>query len=296
MENKSISTKTLTTILVIVSILLLIILFLYFSQRRESKEIIAQLEQYSGIITVKKDSLENELKSIIIKYDSLKIDNDSIDEQLTNQQDKIKQLLGLRVSDTEKIRKYEKELGTIREVLRSYIVQIDSLNTRNQLLTAENKQLKTKTDEVSTKNVKLEQEKEELTSIKDVAKSLVAANIETVPMNKRNKEQEKVSKVEKIRIDFIVRRNTLSDPGQKMIYLRLIRPDRVVLGSPEAGTFSVLDDGELPYSARREIIYENKDLPVSIYWDDNGDLLAGTYKVELYSEEKQIGESEFTLK
>lgn len=295
MENKNISTKTLTIILAIVSVVLLVMLFLYFSQRKESKEIIAQLEQYSGIITVKKDSLENELKSIIVKYDSLKIDNDSIDEQLTNQQEKIKQLLSLRVSDTEKIRKYEKELGTIREVLRSYIVQIDSLNTRNQLLTAENKQLKTKTDEVTTKNVKLEQEKEELTSIKDVAKTLVAANIEAIPMNKRSKEQEKVSKVEKIRVDFMVRKNALSDPGQKMIYLRLIRPDRVTLGSPEAGTFSTGEE-QLPYSARREIIYENKDLPVSIFWDDNGDLLSGNYKVELYSEGKQIGESEFTLK
>ncbi len=295
MKNINLSTKTLTIILAAVSIVLLVFLILYFSQRKESKEIIAQLEQYSEIITVKKDSLENELKTIIVKYDSLKIDNDSIDEQLTNQQDKIKQLLNLRVSDTEKIKKYERELGTIREVLRSYIVQIDSLNTRNQLLSAENKQLKTKTEEVTTKNVKLEQEKEELTGIKDVAKTLVAANIEAIPMNKRNKEQEKVSKVEKIRIDFVVRKNTLSDPGQKMIYLRLIRPDRVVMGSPEAGIFSVGND-ELPYSARREIIYENKDLPVSIFWDDNGDLLAGNYKVELYSEGKSIGETEFTLK
>ncbi len=295
MDNTNNSTKTLKIILAIVSVALIALLILYFTQRKESKEIIAQLEQYSGNITVKKDSLENELKSIIIQYDSLKTDNDSIDQQLTDQQDKIKRLLSLRVNDTEKIRKYEKELGTIREVLRSYIVQIDSLNTRNQLLTAENIQLKTKSDEVVTKNVQLQQEKEELTTIKDVAKTLVTANIEAIPMNKRGKEEERVSRVEKIRVDFLVRKNTLADPGQKVIYLRIVRPDRIVLGSPESGTFTVGEE-QLPYSARREIIYENNDLPVSIYWDDNGDLLAGTYNVELFSEGKKIGESEFTLK
>jgi hypothetical protein len=294
-ENKIKNTKYLTVLMAVVSVALVVILILYISQRKESKEIIAQLEEYSGIITVKKDSLENELKSIIVQYDSLKSDNDTINEKLNEQQANIKRLLSLRVSDSEKIRKYEKELGTIREVLRSYIVQIDSLNTRNQVLMAENKQLKTRTDNVETENIQLLKEKEELSTIKIEAKSLVAANIETFPLNKRSKEQEKVDKIEKIRVDFMVRKNTLADQGPKMIFLRLVRPDNVVLGSPESGTI-MQGEEELPYTAKREIIYENKDLPVSIFWDDNGDLISGNYLLELYAEGKLIGESEFSLK
>lgn len=295
MDTSNRTARTLLIILITLSVALVIVSVIFFVQKKKSNEMINKLQEYSDIVTEKKDSLESELNNIIVRYDSLMTDNDSLNEALTEQQDKIKRLLSLRVNDAEKIRKYEKELGTIRQVLRSYIVQIDSLNTRNQILTAENKQLRNKSIETQNRNKQLQQEKEELTNIKTEAKTLIAANIEVVPLNKRSKEKDKADKVEKIRVDFTLRKNTVADPGSKVIYLRLIRPDGVVLGSSDSGVIEYQNE-EIPYSASREVIYENEDLPVSIYWDNNGDLIPGTYKAELYAEGNLIGQTEFSMK
>lgn len=277
------------------SLALIVVLFLYFDQRNESRAVIAQLQQYSGIMEVKKDSLENELNGIIAQYDALKSDNDTLNLQLTMQQEKIKKLLAMRISDSEKIKRYEKELLTIRDVLKSYIVQIDSLNTKNQILLVENKDLRNVGAKLENKNKKLEQEKEELTTIKLEAKTLIAAGISVVALNKRSKEQEKVDKVTKIRVDFTLRKNTVADAGTRIVYLRLIRPDGVVLGSKDASVFE-FENTQLPFSASREVIYEKNDLPVSIFWDNNGDLLKGVSGCELYCDGKLIGKTEFTLK
>ena len=295
MENKKNSPSLLIAGLAIMSVALIVVLFLYFDQRKESREVIAQLQQYSGMMEVKKDSLETELNGIIVQYDALKSDNDTLNKQLTLQQEKIKKLLSMRISDSDKIKRYEKELLTIRDVLKSYIVQIDSLNTKNQILLVENKDLKNVGAKLETKNKKLEQEKEELTSIKLEAKTLIAAGITPVALNKRSKEQDKVDKVTKIRVDFTLRKNTVADAGTRIIYLRLIRPDAVVLGTKETGVLEY-EGTQLPYSASREVNYEKNDLPVSIFWDNNGDLIKGNNICELYCDGKLIGRTEFTLR
>ncbi len=295
MEKKNTSLSYLVTLLVVLAIALIVIGYLFYTQKKESEMVIAKLEEYSGLIEAQKDTLETELKGIIVQYDSLMTENDTMNLKLEMQQYKIEGLLKLRLSDAQKIRKYEKELGTIRGVLRSYIVQIDSLNTRNKELTVENISLRTQSARVININRQLAEDKEELISITKEAKILVAANITGVGLNKRSKEQDRFSKVVKIRIDFILRKNSVSEPGAKMIYLRLIRPDNLVLSPPEPGV--VLVNGEeIPYSANREVTYENNDVPVSIYWDNNGDLVGGNYIIELYEDGKMIGESEFALK
>jgi FtsZ-binding cell division protein ZapB len=295
MENKKNSLSLLMAGFAIMTVALIVVLFLYFDQRNESRAVIAQLQEYSGMMEIKKDSLEKELNGIIVQYDALKSDNDTINRQLTLQQEKIKKLLSMRISDTEKIKRYEKELLTIRDVLKSYIVQIDSLNTRNQVLLVENKDLKNVHVKLESKNKQLELEKEELTSIKVEAKTLIAAGITPVSLNKRSKEQDRVDKVTKIRVDFTLRQNTVADAGAKVIFLRLIRPDSLVLGSKDAGVFDY-ENTQIPFSASREVNYEKNDLPVSIFWDNNGDLVKGNYICELYCERKLIGRTEFALR
>lgn len=296
MENTKNSVSFMKSLLYVMGIAILVLAFLFFKMRKENKETIRKLQEYSSFVEAKKDSLETELKGIIIQYDSLRTTNDTLNFKLELQQDRIKKLLALRISDAEKIKKYEKELVTIREVLRSYIVQIDSLNTKNQLLLVENKELQNQSRRLETENKQLSVEKEELITIKEEAKTLIASGIVVVPLNKRNKESEKVDKTEKIRTDFTLRKNTVADAGAKIIYVRLIRPDGVVLGSPKTGGVIEYQSQQIPFSASREVNYEKNDLPVSIYWDNNGDLIKGNYKCELYCENKIIGTGNFILK
>lgn len=277
------------------AIALMVVAYLFYTQKKESESVISKLEEYSGLIESQKDSLETELKGIIVQYDSLMTENDTMNLKLAMQQDKIERLLKLRLSDTQKIRAYEKELGTIRGVLRSYIVQIDSLHTLNKELLVENVELRTKSAKVENINKQLAEDKEELITITNEAKTLVASDIIGVGLNKRSNDTNRFKQVEKVRVDFVLRKNSVSKPGPKMIYLRLIRPDNLVLSSPDPGVLS-LNGEEIPFSANREVIYENNDVPVSIFWDNNGDLVGGNYVIELYEDGKLIGSSEFALK
>ncbi len=124
-------------------------------------------------------------------------------------------------------------METLRTVLRSYIVQIDSLNMKNQELMAENKQLKNVERRLTTEKEQLEKDKDQLEEIKDMATTLQASDINLVLLNKSDKKIRKIRTTAKVRIDFILRANNVAVTGDKTIYLRILRPDQVVLGSPE---------------------------------------------------------------
>ncbi len=246
-------------------------------------------------VETEKQRLENELNGLIVEYDSLKSQNDSLAGQLTAEQDKIRQLLRRQASSTTKIKMYERELGTLRKVMRSYIVQIDSLNQRNQELTAENIMVQEKLTKVSSDLEEVSRQHEILSSTVKIAQKLNAKNVVAEGLNKNSKETSKIKKIVKIRVCCTIRENNVAEPGNKTIYLQIIRPDDVVLSSPEAGMFEY--NGEsLVYSAKRDLEYANEDIEMCIYWDATEELIAGTYFVSLYAEGYEIGTATFMLK
>lgn len=259
-----------------------------YQQLRESKQMNVMLED-------DKKKLEGELNNMIVEYDSLKTQNDTINLKLEAEQDKIRKLLRVQAANYEKIRMYKNELQTLRQVMRSYIVQIDSLNTKNQELTAENIQVRSKLNEVQKNNQELSKQREELTSKVNLASTLIAKNIEADPLNKNSKAKDKISKITKIRVCFTIRENAVSKPGTKDVYLRLVRPDNVVLTSSADNLFEA-NGQQLVYSAVRQLEYENKDIDMCIFWDKDQDLIPGTYQAILYAEGSEIGNTTFALK
>lgn len=286
--------KPSVALIVLVIILAVAVIVLGYKYYQESKQLGSTTEEKAILEDVKSD-LEKQLRDMIVEYDSLKTTNDSVNSLLVNEQDKIKKLLRMQASDAEKIRKYKDELETLRKVMRSYIVQIDSLNTRNRQLTEENIEVKEMLSSAETKNVELSKEKDLLNTQVQLAKVLSAKNITAEPQNSKSKANTKVSKVAKIKVCFTVRENAVAQPGPKEIYLRIIRPDEVVLPAAGGETFAFNGD-QIPCSAKRELEYENKDIDMCIFWDKNADLIAGTYTVILYADGYEIGSSTFTLK
>jgi hypothetical protein len=254
----------------------------------------AELEQNKIYFAMERDSLERELHNIYLSYDSLDTDNERIRAELNIQQEKINRLISIQANDAYKIKMYKREMETLRSVLRSYIVQIDSLNSRNQVLMAENVQLKQTERKLITEKQKLETDKAALEEIKNLASSLQVSNIFVEPINEKNRPRRRINSINKIRTDFIMRANSVASSGEKTIYLRLVRPDGIALGSAEMEVVSVNDE-DLPVSASRTVNYENVDLPVSIFWTNNGELVPGEYLVEIYCEGKLMGNDVFTL-
>ncbi len=286
--------KPSSALVVLVIILSLAVIFLGYKYFTKSSQL-GQTSEEKAILEDVKSDLEKQLRDMIVEYDSLKTNNDSVNGLLSTQQDKIKNLLRMNASDAEKIRKFQGELETLRKVMRSYIVQIDSLNTRNRELTAENIQVKDQLTTVETKNVELSKEKDMLNTQVQLAKVLSAKNISVIPMNKSDRENTKINKVAKVKVCFTVRENSVAEAGTKDVYLRIIRPDEVVLPSGNGETFE-FNGEQVIFSAKRQLEYDNKDIDMCIFWDKNADLIAGTYTVVLYAGNYEIGSATFTLK
>ena len=92
-------------------------------------------------LTIEKEELTEQMVALQNDYATLSSDYDDINLQLDSSRLEVQMLIE-KITKTEatnrsKIRQYEKELGTLRSIMRNYIVQIDSLNTLNKQLTAD---------------------------------------------------------------------------------------------------------------------------------------------------------------
>ena len=283
----------LVLIIVIAALAVLIIVMGYFLY--DFSKDLKKTEEANMLLKEQKVELESKLNSLIVEYDSLMTENDSINILLSAEQEKIRRLLKYRASDATKIKMYTKELETLRAVMRSYIVQIDSLNMRNLELTAENIEVRTRLREVETDRDALTERTELLSSQVQLASVLTAKNVVVYPLNKKSKVKDKVSKVEKVKVCFTVRENNVASAGTKDVYMRIIRPDDVVLTSEEGDLFEYNGD-MIAYSAVRQLEYENKDIDMCIFWDKAETLIPGVYTVILYAEGYEIGYATFALK
>ncbi|RKE00263.1 hypothetical protein [Marinifilum flexuosum] len=291
MENEK-KDKIYKGVLIGLGIVLVVIAVMYYSEHRENK-------RYIGEITAEKLSLQSELELLSADYDSLQTSNDTLNVQLKMEQEKISELLErmriFRNNSYAEINKYKRELGTLKEVLRDYIVQIDSLNTRNQLLTAENVRVKKQINWVKERNQKLEESTENMKEVISKAATLDVAGLTCYPINKKGKTVKKISKTVKLKTSFTLRKNITASTGAKEIFVRLTRPDEVVLGNPQNLLFD-FENTKLVYSAKREIDYEGDELEVAIFWDNDGSLISGEYKVDVFAEGNHIGNAKFLLK
>ena len=293
-ENKS-NTGVLYGVLGLLVVILAVAVYMLLDTRKNLNITSADLAEKTEFFRMEKDSLEGELRNIYFRYDTLETNNVELQADMLMQQEKIEKLITIQKDDAYKIRMYRKEMETLRTVLRSYIVQIDSLNLQNQELLAENKQLKNTSRRLSSEKEQLEKDKTQLEEIKNLATSLQVSNMNLVLLTKRDKETKRVRTCTKVRVDFIIRANKVAPVGEKAIFLRIIRPDEVVLGSPELEMI-VLGEEQIPASSSRIITYENTDLPVSIFWANDGEIVPGEHLVELYSEGELIGNASFILK
>jgi len=258
-------------------------------------ELKVESEEEKTELTRQKDKLETELVEIIGEYDSLKSENDTMNVKLQAEQERIERLLKVNANNVYKIRMYEKELGTIRKVLRSYVVQIDSLKTANQELRAENLEARQQLRRAENERRELTQAKEELSSKVEIASILNAKNIVVIALrNDKGRETIRYDKAIRLRTCFTLRENPILEPGPKTIYMRISRPDDVILSS--GVKYFDFEGEQTLYTESREVSYENIDVDICIYWQNDGQLVPGEYKLVLYADAHEIGSTNFALK
>ena len=246
-----------------------------------------------------KKEMENEYQRFADQYSEMKtqINNDSIIAQLTQEQLKTEQLLKelktVKASDAREIARLKKELATCRAVIRSYILEIDSLNRLNQNLTAENTRMKGQYAEATKQIEGLNADKQTLSEKVAIDAQLDATGINLVAKNKRGKATDKMSKCKTLQVNFSIAKNVTASNGMKSIYVRITTPSGSVL--TQGGTFSY-ENRTLKYSMRKEVEYTGNETPVTLYWNVNEALSGGTYNVSIFADGHMIGARNFTIK
>lgn len=246
-----------------------------------------------------KKEMENEYQQFADQYSEMKtqINNDSIIEQLTQEQMKTEQLLkelkNVKATDAREIARLKKELATCRAVIRSYILEIDSLNRLNQNLTAENTRVKGQYAEATRQIEGLNADKQSLSEKVAIAAQLDATGISLTAKNKRGKVTKSLKKCKTLQVNFSIAKNVTAQSGMKTIYVRIATPTGSVLTN--GGTFNY-ENRSLQYSMKRDIEYTGNETAVTTYWNVNEFLSNGTYNVSIFADGNMIGSRNFSFK
>lgn len=266
---------------------------LLVSEKQTNKELIQEFQ-------LEKEDLENEYTTFAQQYDELQltISNDSLSQLLEQEQLKTQRLLEelrtVKSSNAAEIRRLKKELASLRKVMIGYINQIDSLNrltTHQKAVIAEvTRKYNAAEQQIST----LTEEKEHLDKKVTLAAQLDASNISITPMNKRGKETKRVKNIVKLKIDFTIVKNITATTGERTLYVRITKPDNDVLTKNPANTFAY-ENRELAYSIKKYIEYDGEEQNVTVYWDVEEFLYAGSYRADIFAEGTLIGSQNFTL-
>ena len=242
--------------------------------------------------------MENEYAQFAKQYNEMKtqINNDSLIAQLDKEQQRTEELLAelkrVKSTDAAEIARLKKELATVRAIMRGYILEIDSLNRLNQALTNENQQIKAQYSEAQTHISSLQSEKASLSDKVAIASQLDATGISMTAKNKRGKNARKIKDAKQLVVNFTIAKNITASTGMKSIYVRILKPTNEVLTNGHTFPY---ENKNLEYSMKRDIEYSGEEQNVTLYWDVNEFLSAGTYRVSIFADGNNIGNKSVTF-
>lgn len=284
-----------------ITIILLSFIIIYFifdkvNAMKQKEIMVSQIETQ----TLEKDSLNDELEDLLFAYEGLETNNAQINDSLAAQQVKIQELIeelqNVKASDYYRIQQLKDEVETLKTIMKSYVKQIDSLYQENQILIAENTQIQNQYDQQVQHTQDLTTQNDSLQETIQVAKELTAYSLNFTALNQRGKETQRINKVEKFQICFLLSENKIITTGRKYLYIRVTKPNGEVLRNSSSGFFSY-QGSDIAYSAVKEIEYDGSSQQLCMYYNiDVDDLPDGTYTVFIFSEGKEIGDATITLK
>ena len=293
-ETKEINKMSLLIMAVVVLLLLIAGAAYYIFHQKQ------QMDEIEQTYSLDKEMMLDDLNDISIQYEGqkFKVSNDSLLYLLDTEKEKIQrlqeELRTVKATNTQEITRLKKELQTLRAIMRNYIVQIDSLNKANEQLTVEKNEAVKKYQQASSTATTLKKEKEKLTERVTLASRLDATGINVTPVNSRGKLMKNIKKMEQFVVDFRIAKNITAPVGEKVVYVRIMKPDDDVLVKSRADVFA-FEGKEINYSMKKMLEYEGEELPVTMYWNIEEFLSPGTYRVDIFIDGNLIGRKSFTL-
>jgi hypothetical protein len=287
--GRSAKARSYQVVIILLAVILVAVSGLYFYQSH-------QLKVDFGI---ERDTLTGRIMAIRRDLAGMKTSNDSLNVSIIMERGRTDSVLDALANERRisraTIRRYEAELGVMRTAAAGFAYTIDSLNKLNTRLITENLGMRrTIADERLRADAAEERAADADHKIR-IGQRIIARELRLVPINRNDREVSRVSRAERLRIDFILSANNLADPGNRPVWTRVTGPDGYVLANSQADTF-IFEGSPVVYSAMREVDYTGSDLEASVYYDGEYMAAAGTYKIEVYVDGMLAGETEMLLR
>ena len=246
-----------------------------------------------------KADLENRITELKTDFDNLQSDYDYINTQLDSSREEVAMLVD-RIKKTEatnrqQMRKYEKELGTLRSIMKSYVAQIDSLNTANRKLADELSSSKKELAKATGENKELSAKVESLSSKVATGAIVKARGLSAKAYNNSNKATDRSSRVKRLAVSLSLVENELAKKGPMTVYIRVKDPEGNLLLDGEGASFR-LSGESVAASASREVDYQGKEVDMTIYLNNVSDYVKGIYTIDVYTDKAQLGSIELMLR
>jgi hypothetical protein len=274
--------------------------WLLWTEKNKAAQIITEKET----VIVERDNVKNDLVQLKDDYSNLQTSNKQIQGELDDKKARIDSLI--KEADKHKgdawvIAKLKKETVSLREIMRSYVHTIDSLNGMNKTLLKENVKVRSEFLSEKEKTNSLNREKEDLQNVINTGSILQASGTKAMAIvvrsgGKKESETKKARKADKIKVSLTIAANTIAKKGKREVYLRLITPDGKELsrGYDDANSFSF--NGKTGFfCARASIDYQNIETPVNLYAESAQKFLAGKYMIEVYCDQNLMGATSLVL-
>ena len=288
-KNRNGSLKTATIILAVAALALGGALAWIWGQK---SSLVNELEGEKAELTQQLLNLQSDFETLNSDYESINSQLDTSREQVALLIDKLSKT---EATNRAKIRQYEKELGTLRSIMRGYIVQIDSLNTLNKQLTADAAAARREAAESRQANENLTRQVENLSGQVAAGSVVKARGLHLAAYNSSDRVTDRSSRVTYFVANLSLVANEIAEHGPIRVYVRVKDPNGNVILNSSSTDFTV--GGEtLTASASREVDYEGEDVELSIYIKDVGELGKGIYTAEAYTTKTALGRAELMLR
>ena len=252
-------------------------------------------------------NLKDNLKLLLVSYDSLELSNTMAVDSINQEREKIKTLMtkvdklnSKSKRDWRSIFKLKKEAETLRGIMKDYIHTIDSLNTLNINLSNTLTEKTNKLNTVSNENQKYKKQNKDLQSKVALGAVLQAGNVTVSAVRIRNSgtqsETTRAAKTNMIKACFNLLENKLSKSGDKNIYIKVVNPNQKTLLSKNPIHITNFEGKDIELSSKRIVNYQNENMDLCIFHEIEDVLQPGNYKVEIYNDGYFIGESSFALR
>lgn len=248
-----------------------------------------QLAQEYQVLNTEFAQYENQSQllasdSLVTKYAAAKSKVEKLLQELNSEKKK----------SAQRIKQLQDEIGTLKNILRHYVTQIDSLGRENAGLRAENEEMRARNQQLTTRVANETKRVEALSERMTLAEKLNVTGLSITPLKKNGKKEKNITKARQLDVTFTIPQNNSTPVGEKTIYLRIVSPEGSLLGN--GGSFS-FEGGTVQCTAKKTIEYAGEEIPnIHIYWDVNTTLTPGDYLVELFADNFRLTSRRFTLR